>query len=610
MLLTISLLTTSTYLRPLDLINVFFSWSRLVAATKYLGFYNRSCTTDQVGPYLRDVNSAQTWVQWSLTDRGVADNGQQLVYVQTYYRNENARCDGFLVTKPGSSCSNAAAEGATVLSDRRTTWRLAPIADGSYRIIVQYRSSKCYRFLSASDACGIDRVGLAFSDVGPRQRWWIMPVEPKPTPEPTTAPTPEPTIEPTPEPTPEPTSEPTPEPTPEPTAAPTSPPAPSPLPPAPYPDTVPDVVCDGFAEVVDDFGNCVCDASRSFVANGNGGCKCDGDLVLEGDECISPCSGPGKIIDENDDCVCDTDNFFVADEYGGCECPERTKLDNDRCVALPGIVMSSWTVGTPLVYCYERDLATCVNTTATFDEDYGIAFEPESQRMFVADKEGIHVCDRTVSSCTLTRMTSNNYQAWGVAVQGSTVVVFYNDLNAILYVAAVCTVLGDNTMNCDFENKYDPGQNLFYAVAISSDASTAYFSFFNTLIRRCSVSGTQLTGCADATFAAGTTHTWENIFGMSYGNNRLYVTDKNTVGICDDNGSGELDCGFTTFNSRVFDVSVDGTNIYVLSGDASILSYRCTEIDKTLQDCEEIPFNTQNLGGWEPFLYFMADTMG
>ena len=105
-----------------------------------------------------------------------------------------------------------------------------------------------------------------------------------------------------------------------------------------------------------------------------------------------------------------------------------------------------------------------MNTTTAFVDDYGIAFDPTPNRLFVGDADGGHVCDRFGADCTLTPI--NCVAVYGIAVRGSTLVVIYDGPE---YPAAVCSVQSDNTLNCDLANAYDTVSQT--EAAISSDGS-------------------------------------------------------------------------------------------------------------------------------------------
>ena len=321
---------------------------------------------------------------------------------------------------------------------------------------------------------------------------------------------------------------------------------------------------------------------------GSGGCACSGDLVLEGNSCVLPCSGTGKIVDQNGDCVCDADNLFVSDGSGGCECEELSILENDECVPVPGVYFTDYNGEHPVVFCYGSNLETCVNMTTVFYTDYGVAFDPTTNRLFVGDYDGVHVCDRFGADCTMTSINDN--KVYGLAVSGSTLVVTYDGNPE--YPAAVCSVQLDNSLDCDLANAYNADSQT--EAAISPDGSVVYLSHYaDSLVRRCEVSGTQLTNCVETTLASGTAYEWKKPWGMTYANNKLYVADYNnyTVGICDDNGSGVLDCGFTSGFDRLYvsDVSVDGTTVYVVNYAEGDIIWKCTENDKLLENCQELP---------------------
>lgn len=63
--------------------------------------------------------------------------------------------------------------------------------------------------------------------------------------------------------------------------------------------------CDGANSFVSDgSGNCVCDADNNFVGDGSGGCECDGEN--------------GFVSDGYGGCVCDLPSGYVPDGSGGC----------------------------------------------------------------------------------------------------------------------------------------------------------------------------------------------------------------------------------------------------------------------------------------------------
>lgn len=128
---------------------------------------------------------------------GTDANGQQLVNIQNYYPS-GALCVGNLATYAKGDCINEFSTGVLIAGSRSTTWRLAPLPDGSFRIVVQSREGGCYRFLSASDSCSESRVSLTTEDYGARQRWYFVEVDPTPSPTPTSTPTPTPTPTPAP----------------------------------------------------------------------------------------------------------------------------------------------------------------------------------------------------------------------------------------------------------------------------------------------------------------------------------------------------------------------------------------------------------------------------
>lgn len=120
------------------------------------------------------------------------------------------------------------------------------------------------------------------------------------------------------------------------------------------------------------------------------------------------------------------------------------------------------------------------------------------------------------------------------------------------------------------------------------------------MVQRCTLSGNQLIDCAPTTSAAGTTYQWEAPWGITYSNNRLYVADYNarTLAVCDDNGSGELDCEFNELPKGIGDVSVDGNTVYATNFDDCYSVFRCTLSDKQVQNWEEIPILDQGGRVW------------
>ena len=191
----------------------------------------------------------------------------------------------------------------------------------------------------------------------------------------------------------------------------------------PYTAAPNDSGCDGFGEISSPQGICVCDTENGFISNSNGGCTCspgkminenwnaciemcpDQQILVDG-QCV--CNAEKKFVDDGQGgCVCDADNNFVDDGQSGCECDAENNYVDDGaggCQCSAGcdsetirlyFGTDSPYVDTRLAYCtYNGSSLTDCNylslgdgTGASGDVPIDIVFDPTSKKVGTAAKE-------------------------------------------------------------------------------------------------------------------------------------------------------------------------------------------------------------------------------
>lgn len=145
------------------------------AAIEQLRFYNRTCGI-RSGPYLTFRGVADNWAVWNVTVIERLNNSDLIVTIKAHYTHGRTRCEGYIASIYGSRCRDDKAKRATMSSRRAEQLRLAPVADGSYRIIFD-REGGCNRFLSMSDVCATKYSRILSRDAGRRSRWIFTEVQ-------------------------------------------------------------------------------------------------------------------------------------------------------------------------------------------------------------------------------------------------------------------------------------------------------------------------------------------------------------------------------------------------------------------------------------------------